>query len=1121
MNKVSEFGRTMRIILISLFLTISAYAQFGAGLEGTVTDSSGAVIPKASVQLKNNETGQTRTTTTSGEGFYRFSGLAPGRYTVAAQATGFKKQQFEDVVVKAEQTERLNLLLEPGEVTETVTVTAESSAALRTENAEVGRVISTQEIQRLPQLGRDPYELLRVTPGVMGDGARGGGGNSIGLPNTTGPGGSNSSIFQTENQVPISSNGQRLSNNNFQIDGVSVNSLTWGGAAVVTPNQESVKEITILTSAYSAEYGRNSGAQILVISKNGTNEVHGSGFFKYNSPSLNAFNKYGGVNTSPTRVQQLYRQFGGGIGGPIVKNKLFFFFSYEGLRNNSTDFTTAYIETPQYRQAVISARPDSVTAKVFQAPGIEPRVVSISPVPCTGFAANACQVVNGGLDIGSITKARGQYTTALGGGLDGAPDIAFARLALPSQTHGNQYNSRVDYNLSAKDSLAVSTYFTRLDALGSDSAGRSRPMEDLSKKPLNSAATLTYNRVLSPTMLNEARFNFTRFSFNQVAASTNVNWGIPRIEVEGLPFDRIRFGANRDESTPGIFAQNTFEFRDSLSKVKGNHAMKYGVEVRKEQDNNNLVGGARPLYSFAGLFNLANDTPVFEAINADPNTGLPADAQRYFRTGVYALFVQDDWKVRPNLTLNLGLRWEYFTPLRETRGRISNIAFGSNGLANSRIVTGNELFNPDRNNFGPRFGFAYNPDWFTKKLVVRGGFSIFYNRLPDVLFANTRGNPPYFARYNLCCGTDTTPFANGQILYTLGASSSPFSYPVDPALAVGIDPTTNSPRGTAVEIYGAQANTPNPYVYMYSFDLQYELPGRMAATAGYQGNVGHHAIRLVNQNFLYKNNPAFFAVYIPQPDVNSEYNAMTLGLRRSFAQGVQFATNYRWSRSIDTLSYEGPGAETNQTYPQNLRTERGPSDYDATHLVNVTGLWDLPMFRRQQGFLGKLLGGYQISGIFTFHSGFPWTPKIGQSVSTPGGPSLAPIRPTVYYGGAQFDPSTDAFIRPGGNFPGGGSVYFDTTRTGPPGIGRNVFRGPRYSSVDLTVGKTTKLPWLHLGEAASLDLRANFYNVFNKLNLSPFRFGSPGVFADNNTFFGRAQFGLAGRVVDLQARFSF
>jgi hypothetical protein len=1108
----------IRISLVFLF-AVSGFAQFRASLQGSITDQSGAVIPNATVTLTSKETNKKQTTSTSADGFYRFSGLAPGAYSVAAEAQGFKRQSMENVTVGAEQTQGLDLTLSPGDVAESITVTDAAGPVLQTENAQVGREITRREVEGLPQFGRDPYELIRLSPNVTADFARGGNGNSVSLPNTTGPGGSSSSIFQTENQVPISANGQRVSSNNFMIDGVSVNSLSYGGAAVVTPNQESVKQVLVLTNAYSSEWGRNSGAQISVISKNGTDQFHGSAFFKYDSPSLNAYNRYHGVGGVPQRVNNLYRQFGGSLGGPVVRNKLFFFGSYEGLRQSSSDTATAWVETEQYRQAVISGRPNSATARVFQSTGISPRIVSVLDVPCPGgFAANACQRVQGGLDIGSLTGATGTYTTGIGGGLDQVPDIQFVQIGLPSRTDGNQYNGRADFMPTTADSFAFSSYVTRLTSLGSDSGGRSRPMGDLYKKPVNTAITATYQRILSPTTLNEARANFTRFSFNQVEASSSIDFGIPRIEVEGLPFDRIRFGAPRDESTPGIFAQNTYELRDTLSKVVGNHGWKFGFEYRKEQDNNNLVGGARPIYSFVGLFNLANGTPVYEGINADPNTGLPADAQRYFRTNTYGAFAQDDWKIRPNLTVNLGLRWEYFTPLREKRGRISNILFGSQGLQNSRIVTTDELYSPDRNNFAPRLGFAWTPGAAGGRVVVRGGFGVFYDRIPNVLFSNTRGNPPFFARYNICCGVPDNPFAGGQILYTLGSNRSPFSYPVNPKLAGGIDPATGGPRSGAVEIYGAQQNTPNPYVYVYSLDTEYSLPAKFVASLGYSGSTGHRQIRLVNQNYLYTNNPAFFAVYIPQPDVNSNYNAMLVGFRRQYAQGFLFALNYRGAKSIDELSYGGPGFVTNQTYPQDLRSERGPSDFDVRHMLTFSAVWDFPWYQRRPGVLGSLLGGWQLNPIVTWHTGYPWTPVTGQSVSTPGGPSLSPTRPSVYFGGAGHDQSTSAFLT-GSNFPGGPSKYFDITRSGPPGIGRNSFRGPRFFQTDLAFVKNTRLGFIN--EVAGLELRANFFNVFNQLNLTPIAFGSSSAHIDDPTFFGRAASGLAGRVVELQARFSF
>jgi outer membrane receptor protein involved in Fe transport len=1129
-----------------LLFSAAVSAQFQAGIQGLVKDSSGAVVPGATVTVISNETSRTYTATTGDMGFYKVPGLPPGSYTVTADKPGFKKAVLQNMIVRAESTMGVILILSPGEISSTVTVEEVLEPVLRTENAELSGTLNSQAIQSLPQVGRDPYELLRLTPGVFGDGSRAGNGNAILLGNLPGsPGGSNTSVFQTENQVQISSNGQRVSDNNYLLDGVSVNSLGYGGAAVVTPNQESVKEVKVTSSAYDAQYGRNSGAQIEVISKNGTNRFHGSGFFKYDQPGLNAFNKYGGPNgAAPQRVQNAFRNFGGSIGGPILKDKLFFFFSYEGLRNNSSGLSTAtYIETPQFRQSVIAARPNGITSRVFQMAGIAPRVVQVLTPSCSIFPANTCQVVNGGLDVGSITGSLGEYVNPnpptdpngqyTGGGFDGIADLQQVILAAPSRTRGDQFNGRIDYQ-HGRDSFMASTYVSSLDNVGSDVGADARPIADIAFKPVNTAMTAQWNRTISSTMLNQARMNFTRFSADQVADAASTNFGIPEIDVEFYPFSRIKFGASRSETTPARFAQNTYEFRDTLSKIFGNHAAKFGVEFRREQDNSNLLGGARPVYSFSAFWNLANDTPIFEGINTDPRTGGPGDAQKYFRTKNLAIFAQDDWKVRPNLTLNLGLRWEYFSPLAEKRGQLSNIFFPAPGdLQHASVRVVDQLYDSTFTNFGPRLGFAYSPGMLRDKLVVRGGFGIFYNRIPNNGVANVRGNPPFFARENICCGTSSTwfgtPFANGTIKYDLGSSPSPLSFPINPALVHGINPSTGGicandacTSDIAVEIYGTEQGLRTPYVYQYSFGIEYALPDRWVAALGYEGSVGHHFARIVNQNFLYANNPSFYAVYLPMDDVNTSFNAMNARLSHQFARGFQTEIRYRWSKSLDTLSYgDSPCACGNQTYPQVLSSERGPSDFDATHYLTWSGTWDLPFLRTRNDWMGKVAGGWSISGILTAHSGFPWTPVTGVSVSTPGGPSLSPTRPVAQIAKPLDDHSNDAFARPGGIFPGGGAAYFDFTRSGPPGIGRNSFRGPRYFSTDLTFSKSFGLAGArYLGEPAKLDLRANLFNAFNQLNLQSFLFDSNATHADRPTF-GQADAGLAGRVIELQARISF
>ena len=1140
-------SREVCLSLFALLFTVaSASAQFGAGIQGTIKDSTGAVIPGATVTATKAETGIAHTAKTSGEGFYRVSELAPGSYTVTVEAKGFKTATSQ-IQVTAEAVAGFSTQLEPGGTTETVTVNG-SAAAINTESGNVSGAITAEQIERLPAAGRDPYELLRLAPGVFGDGARNGSGQSLNLPNSVGPGGSNSSIYQSENLVQISANGQRASANNFKIDGVDVNSLTWGGAAIITPSEESIKEMSVTTSTYSAEDGRNSGAQIKVVSQSGTNTFHGSVFFNYESPGLNAYNGFanvGGDTVStltcngggpdqfmvtgtrcPERVNNNFRNFGGKIGGPILRKRMFFFFSTEQLRSHNVTTVTNDIETAQFRSAIAAQRAGTAVATVLAAPGSQPRIQSIQQPNCASFlnAGLPCQIVGNGMDIGSITSTYGQYVTTQGGGLDGIPDLQIAQLSIPSTVRGQQYNGKVDYSMG-KDQFAVSTYVTRLNTVSAQAAEQGRPMADLTLQPLSPSIFVAWARAISPTMLNEARFNFSRFAFNQVASNSNVNFGIPEIEVEALQgTDRLRFGAPRSETTPGVFAQNTFSFHDVLSKQLSKMVLKAGIEAGFEQNNNNLLGGARPDYSFTGVFNLANGTPVFEAINADPRTGQPVSAQRYFRTKGYGLFFQDDWKLRPNLTLNLGLRYEYLSPLSDESGQLTNLILGSGaqGLTGATLRTTDQLSKPDRNNFAPRLGFAWSPNLLRGKTVLRGGFGVSYNRIPSVLFENTRGNPPFFARFNECCGTAGSPFDNGAITFVLGSSNSVNSYPANPVLSLGIDPATGIPLNGQVEIWGAPQNLPTAYIYNYSLESETQLPGNFIVGLGYQGSSSRKLMRIINENFIFDaTNPHFSAVFFPTPDVNASYNSLNVRVARTFNRGFQLETKYRWSRSIDELSNEGPGFTTNQTFPRNQVFERGPSDYDATHYFVLSGLWDLPILRGRHDLLGNVLGGWKVNGILTAHSGFPWTPVTNtQALQFPGGQTLSPVRPVAYFGGANNDGSTSTFLQHNGNFPGGGKAFFDISQAGTPGIGRNSFRGPRYSDMDMSFLKDFALPYTHLGEQSRLELRATFFNIFNKLNLTPFAFDSLSTVVED-THFGQATSALAGRVVEFQARFSF
>jgi hypothetical protein len=1067
---------------------------------------------------------------------------------VTATAQGFQTWSLDSANLVAETPRNIDIQLEVGESNQTVTVSASDIPVLNTSDASVGTNLSSADVTRLPAFGRDPYELLRITPGVISDAARNGSGASVALPNSQGTGQSNYGIFQTENQINASAAGQRLTSNTFLIDGVSVDSLSHGGAAVVTPNPESVAQITSLSSNYDATEGRNVGLHTRVVTKSGTNQLHGSLFFQYDEPGLNAYQSYGGpAGALPVRVQNKQREWAASVGLPIIKDRLFFFGSYEGVSNVNKTYSEQYVLTPQYYSALNTARPTSIVNGVLNGPGGQPTIVKALPTLCKNLQT-ACAQVGAGADIGSFAGNRGAYLSTgtattpnvlVGGGLDGVPDVQFAQVQTPASYRGNQWNARVDWNITARDQLALSGFYVKLAQHSSDASTGAQPLSNIPFKPLNVAATAVYIHTFGPRLVNELRGNFTRFSDNQIEdAGNTVDFGIPRFEVQGYTFGRFYSGPSQGAATPGILAQNTYELRETLIHTLGSHTIRYGGLIRWQQDNDNQSGNSRPDYVFQGIWNYANDAPIFEAVAADPNTGAAANGQRHFRNKNLAFFVQHDWKVTPTLTINTGLRWEYFEPLYNNGFGINQPIFGSTYatyLTGARLAPANHITNSNYNNWAPKLGFAWSPAAMNNKMVVSGGFGVSYDRIDDNLYLPGFENGPGYAFFNLCCGTDTASAAKANILFARGATKSPFSYPANPGLAVGIDPATGLPKGAgAIEIYAGAPHTAQPVLYSYSLQTQRELPYQMVASLGYQGSVGHHFMRLVNQNFLYPTcsptgatgnclagatNTPFYAAYIPTSDVYTNYNGVNASLNKRFSHGYSLNATYTYSKSLDQLSNEGPGALSNQTDPAHPITEYGPSDFDNRHRIAIAGNWDLPKYNNGRGVVGAILSGWQVNGIFQYHTGFPWTPVTGQpSVAVvTSAATIAPTRPLAYFGGASNSCSNGAYIN-GTNFPNGGKNYFLIGKPGPPGIGRNSWNGPCYMNTDLSAAK--QQPFSIGGREISARFQANFYNVFNKTNLQPILFGTANATIEN-TLFGLSPGADAGRVIDFFVRIDF
>jgi hypothetical protein len=1183
MRRSSLAVRVVLLIVSIVASTVLVQAQYRAAIQGTVTDSTGAVVRGAKISVTDQQTNHTSEADSNEVGFYSVTNLPPGVYTVSAEAPGFKKESIKDTTVAADLSLGLNLVLTPGAASEVVVVTGNSAPALQTEDANLNGTISSQEVQALPQFRGDPFELVRLTPGVFGQGARQSNGNAANLPNYGGVGGSIFGIYQTENAVQISANGQRVDANGFSLDGVSTNSQTHGGATVLTPNQESVQEVKVEVNSYDAENGHSSGALVQTITKSGTNNLHGSFGFREHSPSLNAFQRWGGPNncgSNLTSCQQrdnlFIRNYFGSVGGPVWKNKVFAFFSFDHQRTYGSYRAQSWVETPDFINSLTSG---SIAAKYFAIKGAgftnpkpaQPGPVGAGQLPgqtpacyALGLVDTAADPVNGNChaigtnaaDIGSRTGAPGTIVLSpLGGGLDGVPDVQFLDYqGMPDTTKATQFNGKLDFQATKKDLIAFSVYKSPL--LKTFLPGGwvdGRQYNTFNSDMQHNTATLLWTRTISSTMVNEARMNVTHWYFDELKGNPQAPWGLPTDSITA---------ANQNISVgffngPGVFHQATYAVRDTLSKVHSSHVLKFGFGLDKEQNNDTNPGGAHPNFSFANLWSFANDAASSQGnSNFDPKTGLLTTYTKYIRVSDYSIFAQDNWKVRPSLTLTMGLRWEYFTPLHDKNNSLSHVILGQgvNTLTDLKVVQGGNLNQPDRNNFGPQLGFAWSPRSllghdYNSRMVWRGGIGVAYTKIGESRILQADGNPPSFVNAGL---------NSSELIYAV-SSGGPYSYggyPANPATVLTFN-ANGLPVGgehlATPNIRGPLQNIRTPYTIHYSLEMQYDLGHEWSASLSYQGSQSRKMQRTLNYNIFTQTTPQIFApnpligsIFLTQSDANSSYNAMLARITHRFSRGLEFSTNYKWSKSIDFCSYD-ENCGDQQSYPINQNFERGPSDFDATHSLTSYALYELPFFKGRHDWLHTIAGGWQISPIVTFNSGFPWSPVFTYNGATCSRLTLAGInctaRPAAYLGGAGSDYSTGTFQKAGGNFPNGGFAYFTPAPPGVnvPGVGRNSFRGPRYTGIDLGFGKRFTLPKVPLlGENAGLEVKATAFNIFNKVNASPFGYNSGSTqigsadpdshlgactVADGcispNANFGRATGALSGRVFELTARFSF
>jgi hypothetical protein len=470
MNHRNLFRCVLPVIYLVLLAAL-AHAQFRASIRGTVTDPQGRVVAGAKVTLENTDTGQKMVSTSDANGIYQFNALPPAPYRLTVEAQGFKTKVLEHVAIIPEQPNAVDVSLDVGEVQQTVTV-SETTQGLDTETATLSGTISSNQIQHMPSFGRDVMQLVQLAPGMTGDGAQGPGGGGANLPGTQGPGGTGGTagIFQTENGPQALAVGQQYENNGISIDGISTSSAVWGGTTIVTPSEDSVDSVKVVSNAYDAENARFSGAQIQVTSKSGGNQFHGSFFFTGHRPGLNAYQRFNGQGNPVLRDNNLFNQLGGGIGGPIWKNKIFFFFNLETINQpNSAVTSSGWYETPAFDAL---ARTGSIASTYLSFPGNGVVNQGINPATCANIGLIEgvnCRTIPGqGLNLGSpLTAPLGTQdltwssTTSpgVGSGLSNVADITNYTIVNRTTTSKYQYNGRLDWNLTSLDHVAFAIYW--------------------------------------------------------------------------------------------------------------------------------------------------------------------------------------------------------------------------------------------------------------------------------------------------------------------------------------------------------------------------------------------------------------------------------------------------------------------------------------------------------------------------------------------------------------------------------------------------------------------------------------------------------------------------------------
>lgn len=1054
------------LLLIAPTITISWAQQDTGTIAGTIKDVTGAVLPGVTISVRNTETNETLEALTNDRGNYVTPPLKVGGYEISASLPGFKTSTQRGIVLQVQQRAVIDFVLEVGEVTEEVVVLG-STPLVETETTALGQVIEERRVLDLPLVGRNYLFLARTAAGVL-----------PAMPGARGEG-------------DFNANGNRSTQNNFLIDGIDNNSqivdLQSQSSQVITPSIDAIKEFKVQTSQYSAEFGRAAGGVINVLIKSGTNDFHGTLFEFNRNDVFDAINFF--AQDKPTLR---YNQFGGTLGGPIVRDRTFFFASYQGTRERRGQTFVGTVPTLGMRGGD------------FSATGLFP---IYDPATTRPDPKNPKKIVRSRFPGNLVPKSRWDPVSAKLNEIFPLPnrrghenDLANNFVNSPTGFDDrDQYDVRIDHIFSDQDKLfGRFSFFDRTAffppiffpsiADGADAFEQTERFDDAQN------LALSETHIFSPTLVNEFRFGWNRLDDDLlpwVKENLNAQFGIKGIPeregVTGLP----RFNVSRITSfggrtfTPNFKGSQTFQFSDNLNWIQGNHTMKFGVNFLKVQSTFGVSSNARGNLSFSGIFSAKDDLTASARNTGEgyadfllgwvSGTTLTSFFEGDLRANSYEFFFQDDWKATPRLTLNFGLRYDVWQSYVEKDDKQAN--FDLHTLTLIQAKSGGSRFeraliHTDKNNVSPRLGLAYK---LTPWLIVRAAYGVFHSNY-DQTGASGRlvANPPYFFQ-------NTYPNNRRSASYLLE----------DGVPAVG--------TSSALRMVGWAPELPVPYSQQWTMNLQFELTRDLMLEAGYTGNKGtkFQSTRDANAplpgpggsqkrrphpSLLLPGLPAIVSnMNMTEPNVRSAYHALLLNLRRRFANGLSFHAAYTYGQAMESGGGTplDRGGSSGFQDPLNIHADRGPTSFDVKQRFAANWIWELPFgagrrwLSSASGATQQILGGWQISGLATLQTGLPFSPAYITNLAGTGS-----YRPDRLRDG-RLSGSERSLER-----------WFDSSAFGPSApftfgnSGRNILRNPGFVNFDIAVFKT-----FSISEDVNLQFRSEFFNAFNTPHFLGAQFG--------------------------------